>query len=35
MGLVAEWTLLRKQELLKEWRHAENLEPIGKIDPLP
>lgn len=34
MGLVTEWTLLHQEELKEAWQHAENLEPIGKIDPL-
>ena len=35
MGLVAEWALLRQDELLDFWKSAERLEPLGKIDPLP
>ncbi len=35
MGLVAEWTSLRQDELMAAWERAKNLESIGKIDPLP
>ena len=34
MGLVTEWTLLHKEELKELWSKAENLEPLGKIEPL-
>ena len=34
MGLVTEWTMLHKSELKKFWNKAENLESLGKIDPL-
>lgn len=34
MGLVAEWALLHKDELKEMWSKAEQLEPIGRIDPL-
>lgn len=34
-GLVAEWALLHQAELLSDWDHAKNLQPIQKIDPLP
>lgn len=35
LGLVAEWTALHQDELRQAWRRAEQLEPVGKIDPLP
>ncbi len=35
MGLVAEWATVHQEELLAAWEQGQNLEPIGKIDPLP
>ena len=35
LGLVAEWAALRQEELRKAWLQAKNLEPTGKIAPLP
>ena len=35
MGLVAEWAELRRHDLLAAWARAEEMEPVGKIDPLP
>ncbi|MBD3348065.1 MAG: DUF4160 domain-containing protein [Candidatus Eisenbacteria bacterium] len=35
MGLVAEWAELRRAELIAAWARAEDMKPIGKIDPLP
>ena len=35
LGLVAEWAALHQEELRHAWRKAKNLEPAGKIDPLP
>jgi hypothetical protein len=35
MGLVAEWTALRRGELLAAWARAEALAPLGRIEPLP
>lgn len=35
IGLVSEWASLHQQELVSAWRRAENLEPVGQIDPLP
>lgn len=35
MGLVAEWATIHQRELLEVWKRARNLEPLGKIDPLP
>lgn len=34
MGLVTEWALLHQDELRDFWERAENLESLGKIDPL-
>lgn len=34
-GLVTEWASLHQEELLRAWRQAKNLEPIGAIAPLP
>jgi hypothetical protein len=34
MGLVTEWTLLHKEEPKELWSKAENLEPLGRIEPL-
>ena len=34
MGLVAEWAALHQEELKRQWRRAENLEPLEKIAPL-
>jgi hypothetical protein len=35
LGLVAEWASMHQEELRQAWRRAKNLEPAGKIDPLP
>jgi hypothetical protein len=35
MGLVAEWAMLHREELLELWSRAERLEPLHRIDPLP
>lgn len=34
MGLVMEWASLHQKELLKFWGEAEELKPLGQIDPL-
>lgn len=34
-GLVMEWAGIHQEELLACWDRASNLEPPGKIDPLP
>ena len=34
MGLVAEWSVLRRQELLTLWERAKRHETIGRLDPL-
>ncbi len=35
LGLVAEWAALHQEELREAWQRAKNLEPAGRIDPLP
>jgi hypothetical protein len=35
LGLVAEWSAMHQDELRQAWQKARNLEPAGKIDPLP
>jgi hypothetical protein len=35
LGLVAEWAALHQEELRQAWLKARNLEPTGKIAPLP
>ncbi len=34
LGLVIEWATMHQVELLKAWKHAQNNQDIGKIDPL-
>ena len=34
LGLVIEWASIHQAELLDNWRHIENNEPIEKISPL-
>ena len=34
-GLVIEWATLHQAELLEAFERASNLQPPGKIDPLP
>jgi hypothetical protein len=34
MGLVAEWCVLHRQELLALWERAKRHEAIGRLDPL-
>lgn len=34
LGLVIEWASLHQKELMSCWKKAENLEPLGEIDPL-
>jgi hypothetical protein len=34
-GLVAEWAALHQAELLEAFERAANMQPPGKIDPLP
>lgn len=35
LGLVVEWATQHREELLALWEKAKNLEPLGKIEPLP
>jgi len=35
LGLVTEWTTLHREELLDLWQRAQDLQPLGKIEPLP
>jgi len=34
LGLVIEWAGLHQKELAELWRRAQNLGPLGRIDPL-
>jgi hypothetical protein len=34
LGLVVEWAILHKSELLDNWMRIENLQSINKIEPL-
>lgn len=34
MGLVMEWASLHRKELLECWKKAEELKPLGQIEPL-
>jgi hypothetical protein len=34
LGYVVEWASLHQEELLDNWRHAENGEPLHRIEPL-
>ena len=34
MGLVIEWASLHEQELLDDWRRAQEQQVLQKIDPL-
>jgi len=34
LGLVVEWTILHKDELLKNWQNIEQQQPLNKIAPL-
>jgi hypothetical protein len=34
LGMVIEWATLHKDELLENWKKADNLEPLLKILPL-
>lgn len=33
-GLVIEWASMHQQELLDDWAHAQNQQPLQKIKPL-
>ena len=35
MGMTVEWASLHREELRLAWNHAKNLQPPGKIAPLP
>ena len=35
LGLVVEWASMHQEELIQNWQRAQDLNPIGKIDPLP
>ncbi len=35
MRMVLEWTTQHQPELIQMWGLAANLQPIGRIDPLP
>ena len=35
LGLVAEWAALHQDDLEAAWQRARNLEPLGRIEPLP
>jgi len=34
LGLVIEWIVLRRGELRYMWQRAEDLQPLGTIEPL-
>ena len=34
-ALIVEWASLHQAELRQAWNQAKNLQPPGKIDPLP
>jgi hypothetical protein len=34
LSLVIEWAALHQQELMKDWKLAENLQKLEKIAPL-
>jgi len=34
LGLVIEWAILHKNELLNNWHHIEQQKPLNKITPL-
>jgi hypothetical protein len=35
LGLITEWAALHQEELRVAWRRASQLQPPGKIEPLP
>lgn len=35
LRLIEEWCSLHRDELRANWEHAERLEPLAPIDPLP
>ncbi|MDR0873315.1 MAG: DUF4160 domain-containing protein [Prevotellaceae bacterium] len=34
LGLVVEWAILHKSELLENWKHIEQQQTLQKIEPL-
>lgn len=34
LGMVIEWAALHQEDLLANWRSAQNLEPLARIEPL-
>lgn len=34
LGLVMEWTSLRREELMRDWERARRMEPLLPIKPL-
>ncbi len=34
LGMVMEWAIMHQNEILENWRRAENFEPLTKIQPL-
>ncbi|GHT33751.1 hypothetical protein FACS189434_08690 [Bacteroidia bacterium] len=34
LGLVVEWAILHKSELLENWEHIEQQQTLQKIEPL-
>jgi hypothetical protein len=34
-GLVIEWAAQHQGKLQEAWERARNMEPLGRIDPLP
>lgn len=34
LGMVIEWAILHKEELIANWERSSNLEPLKKILPL-
>lgn len=34
MGLVSEWAALHQDELREDWKRAQQLRPLEKIEPL-
>jgi hypothetical protein len=34
LGLVIEWAILHKNELMDNWHHVERQNPLAKIPPL-
>lgn len=35
MGMVSEWAVIHRDELLADWLKSSKLEPLEKIAPLP